>query len=471
MPSERRSNRGVATTEAAPLPLLTALAFGAENRWHGELRGEQAQLPSRVARDLCNVPNAMVVGMRAVAEVGRDAAGRDVKPLFESALLGGFECSCHRLESGVRLDLLSATRHGVFADADYARLRSVGIRGARDGVSWIEAAGANGSFDFSFVLPLLRAADRHGVRVVWDLMHFGWPDDINVFAPRFPSVFGAYARAFARWLALESDQPPIITPINEISYLAWAGGDVRCMNPFEAARGVELKVQLVRATIEAIEGIRSVFPSARFLQPEPVIHIVANPAHPKTWRRVESDSLLQYQAWDMLSGRVWPSLGGNESYLDIVGVNFYPDNQFTPEGETVRRGDLRYKAFSRMLLEVWDRYRRPMIVSETGSEGEDRAPWLRYVAAESEAALRLGCELHGITIYPIVNHPGWADARHCLNGLWDYANDAGEREADPALLNEILRQGGLLRDARQAAFAARGRASLRPMTDHRAPKT
>ena len=46
-----------------------------------------------------------------------------------------------------------------------------------------------------------------------------------------------YAAAFARFLSCETERTPMITPVNEISYLAWAGGDVQCMNPFEAARG------------------------------------------------------------------------------------------------------------------------------------------------------------------------------------------------------------------------------------------
>lgn len=48
--------------------------------------------------------------------------------------------------------------------------------------------------------------------------------------------------------------------------------------------------------IEAIEAIRDVVPAARFLQPEPVIHIVPAPEHPKTWRRVECDNLLQFES-------------------------------------------------------------------------------------------------------------------------------------------------------------------------------
>lgn len=39
-----------------------------------------------------------------------------------------------------------------------------------------------------------------------------------------------------RGVADESDRTPVIVPINEISFLSWAGGDVRCMNPFALAR-------------------------------------------------------------------------------------------------------------------------------------------------------------------------------------------------------------------------------------------
>jgi hypothetical protein len=373
---------------------------------------------------------------------------RDRTPLFEGIFLGGFECSCHKLEDGRRLDLTSATRHDELAGPDYARLRRVGMTGARDGVAWVKVEKARGSFDFSSAAPLIRAAAQYDVQVVWDLMHFGWPDDVDVFATSFPARFGRYARAFAQYFASESDQLPMVSPINEMSFLAWAGGDVRCVNPYEAARGVELKAQLVRATIEAIEAIRGILPEARFLQPEPVIHIVPSLDHPKTWRRVESDNLLQYQAWDMLTGRVWPSLGGHPRYLDIVGVNYYPDNQFMLDGTTIPVDDVRYRPFAKMLVGVWERYGRPMIVSETGTEAEGRASWLRYVSGQCIRALREGCELHGVTLYPVVGHPGFTDGRHCENGLWDYADAAGHRPAHAPLLEELRRQSGALLAAR-----------------------
>lgn len=376
-------------------------------------------------------------------------------PLFDGVFLGGFECSCHKLEDGQRLDMTASTRHDVFARQDYARARAVGMTACRDGVSWVKAEPRDGCFEFASAARLLHAAAEHGVQVLWDWMHFGWPDSISIFSAAFPARFGRYARAFARWYAQETDQPLIAAPINEMSFLAWAAGDVRCMYPFEAARGVELKAQLVRATIEAIEAVRGVIPDARFLQPEPVINIVPAQQHPKTWRRVESDNLLQYQAWDMLTGRVWPALGGHPRYLDIIGVNFYPDNQFMLDGSTVQLGDPRYKPLSAMLLEVHARYGRPMLISETGSEGEERASWLRYVAEEARRAMGRGCELHGITLYPALNHPGWVDGRHCHNGLWDYPDAYGQREACEPLLHELRRQAPLLQAARSRTLGVR----------------
>ena len=51
-----------------------------------------------------------------------------------------------------------------------------------------------------------------------------------------------------------------------------------------------------------------------------------------------------------------------------------------------------------------------------------------------------GVRIEGICLYPILNHPGWVDDRHCHNGLWDYANDDGEREIYSPLAEEICIQ-------------------------------
>jgi hypothetical protein len=56
------------------------------------------------------------------------------KRLFESFIMGGFECSTHRKRGGRRLDLIESTRHDEFAEDDYERMAKIGMRTARDGV-------------------------------------------------------------------------------------------------------------------------------------------------------------------------------------------------------------------------------------------------------------------------------------------------------------------------------------------------
>jgi hypothetical protein len=87
-------------------------------------------------------------------------------------------------------------------------------------------------------------------------------------------------------------------------------------------------------------------------------------------------------------------------------------------------------------------------MAETGIENAERPAWLAYVSHEARAAMRMGADFQGICIYPIVNHPGWEDDRHCQNGLWDYADDEGRREPYEPLLTELRRQQALFEQMR-----------------------
>lgn len=374
--------------------------------------------------------------------------GEDDRVLNKSFWIAGFECSCHRRGDGRRLDLLAATRHDRFALSDYARLRQAGIGTARDGVRWHLVERSPGRYEFGSLLPMVRAARETGIQVIWDLCHYGWPDGLDIFGPEFVDRFADYARAVARVIAeetaQETDEPAAYCPLNEISFWSWAGGEVAYLNPCATGRGFELKVQLVRASLAAIDAIRSVDPRARILHAEPAIHILPNP-DPGHRGDAEGFRRAQFQAWDMLAGRLWPQLGGDERYLDVLGVNYYPHNQLVLGGPTVWRDDPRYRPFRDILLEVWERYGRPLIVSETGAEGAERASWLRYVAQEVRAARNAGVPVGGICLYPILDHPGWDDDRHCETGLWGLATPEGHREICLPLAQELERQARLMR--------------------------
>src|SRR5206468_10193893 len=69
-----------------------------------------------------------------------------------------------------------------------------------------------------------------------------------------------------------------------------------------------------------------------------------------------------------------------------------------------------------------------------------RAEWFEYICDEVENVLTQNVPVHGICLYPIINHPGWDDDRHCHNGLFDYADNSGHREVYQPLADAILRQ-------------------------------
>ena len=367
---------------------------------------------------------------------------------FRSFFMGGFECSTHRNMSRRRLDMIASTRHDLMAQEDYAQLAEHGLRTARDGVRWHLIETAPGFYDWSAVLPLLRAAERTGTQVVWDLCHYGWPDDLDVFSPAFVDRFARYAAAFARLHVEETGRAPFVCPVNEISFLAFAGGDMERCSPHATGRGMELKRNLVRAAIAGTRAVRAVAPEARFCAVDPVINIV--PREDAEAEEVARHNASQWQAWDMLCGREEPGLGGSEDILDIIGVNYYWNNQWLHHAEPLSVFDAtRFRPFRTLLAEAAARYApRDIFVAETSIEGWPRPTWLRYVAEETLAAAEAGVPVHGVCLYPVISHMGWDEDRYCPNGLFELTPRHGRREVYRPLAEELTRL--------QAAMQGRG---------------
>lgn len=362
--------------------------------------------------------------------------------LFQSFMQGGFECSTHRRKDRRRLDILAATRHDKLAAQDYMLLGWQGIRTVRDGLRWHRIERMPYCYDWSSILPMLRAARITGTQVIWDLFHYGWPDGLDIWSPAFVDRFTAFAREAAWVVQSETEGTPFFVPVNEISFMAWAGGAEAIFNPFARGKGDALKKQLARACISAMRAIREVVPTARFLSVEPAIHVVPRRNSPGSVERAARHNEAQYHAWDMIAGRLHPELGGDESLLDLIGVNYYCHNQWYEGGEPIPwdGSDRAYRPFSELLHANFARYGRPIVISETGIEAELRPFWLRHVADQVARAMEAGVPLHGICLYPVLNHPGWEDERHCPNGLLDYDRQTFERTIYAPLAEEVIGQ-------------------------------
>ena len=359
---------------------------------------------------------------------------------FRGLLMGGFECATHRRADGRRLDLTAATEHDRLAAEDYRGLAEQGIVTARDGLRWHLIETQPGCFDWSSALPLIRAARRAGVQVIWDLCHYGYPDDLDIFSDEFVERFSRYAAAAVSMLRSEGVGAPVCCPINEMSYWAWAGGQEARINPAVLERGDEFKRQLARAWIAAVRAIGTIAPEARFISAEPAIHVVTHSQDPFERAAAEHYRCAQYEALDLVSGRLEPELGGGSNYIDIVGINFYPDNQWFHAGSTIPFGHHDYRPLADLLGEVYERYGRPLLISETGAEGSARAAWLHYICGEVRAAMAAGVPVLGLCIYPILDYPGWDNDRYCPVGLWSRPNAKGVRTIYEPLREEIDQQ-------------------------------
>ena len=363
--------------------------------------------------------------------------------LFPSFFQGGFECSTHRRFDGQRLDLIDSTRHDIFAERDYAAMQSAGLLTARDGIRWHLIESRPDYFDWSSALTQVRAAQQLGQTVIWDVLHYGWPDFLDIWSPQWVEKFANFAGAFALLLKNESDGPYFFAPVNEPSFFAFAGGSRGFFAPHAQRRGLALKKQLVRAALTASDAIWDVLPNARLVHTDPLVHIEARPDRPDQKSLAARQSGAQFQSFDMICGRIFPELGGHPRYLDILGANFYVHNQwFYPGGPDtmIPPSHSRHRPLRFMLEELWLRYGRPLFIAETGIEEDARPGWLRNIAIESRAALLSGVPLEGICLYPICNHPGWDNDRHCHNGLFDYPNQHGEREIYAPLMRELATQ-------------------------------
>jgi hypothetical protein len=225
-----------------------------------------------------------------------------------------------------------------------------------------------------------------------------------------------------------------------MSFWAWAGGDMARFNPNTRGRGGELKRQLARATIQAVHAVREVDARARIICAEPAIYV--HPASPREKDRqaAEGYRLSQYEAHDMLIGRLEPELGGSPDMLDIVGLNFYPDNQWVLGGGTIPMGHHDYRPFREMLAEAHARYGRPVIVSEAGAENTARPAWLNYVAGEVAGAREAQVPVEAICLYPVLDYPGWDNDRCCDVGLFGVPDESGRRCVYGPLADELERQ-------------------------------
>ncbi|MEJ7587978.1 MAG: amine oxidase [Ferruginibacter sp.] len=340
--------------------------------------------------------------------------------------MAGFECTDKLNAFGNRVDLVNTTGHLQLIDQDYQQLSMFNMGTVREGIRWSQVERSPYQYDWSVVERMIISGKNHNIQQVWDLCHFGFPDDLTPLHPMFARRFAALCRAFVNFYrSIDPDGTLIVTPINEVSFLSWLGGDVKGTSPYCYGQGWEVKYGLMKAYIEGVEALKEVDPGIRILTTEPLVNIVpprfAIPEHIQKAASFHDD---QFQVTDMLSGRMCPELKGKPEYIDILGYNYYYNNQWSAFHHEFLQWtdslDDRFIPLHKLLIAAHERYNCPVVITETSHPKEDRPLWIKMIVNECSLALGKGLPLWGVCWYPIIDRPDWdnLDIWH-QSGVWD----------------------------------------------------
>src|ERR1051325_5314224 len=94
---------------------------------------------------------------------------------FRSFLQAGFECTVTTNMHGVEIDHIGATRHLELIDTDYSLLKHLEILTVREGIPWRLVESTTGRANWNTLEIILAASERHGLEIIFDLCHFGYP--------------------------------------------------------------------------------------------------------------------------------------------------------------------------------------------------------------------------------------------------------------------------------------------------------
>ena len=367
--------------------------------------------------------------------------------IFPTFFISGFECSTFIWKEQGRRNLVAETQHDTHVHEDYQILRELGIAVAREGIPW-SSVDTNRRYDFSCIDPMIEAMNQSQVIPIWDLCHYGYPDDLDPFSDQFAAAFADYCRAAAEYVIPRVRGPHFFTPINEITFFSFCGGEWGWVAPFKKTREDRhrLRLSLCTAAIAGVRAIREVEPAARMVHIDPLVQVVAPVDRPDLRAAADHETYVDtFLAWDIIAGKEHPELGGSLDILDIVGVNNYSFGQmeYREKGphQSLPPDDPRIKPLCDLLSRVWERYGRPMIIGETSGLDMGRGPWLKDVMEESLAAVNKGIDLHGICLFPGVDMPDWHTGEWLHNGICDLVEEDGNlrREPHQSYIEELRR--------------------------------
>jgi beta-glucosidase/6-phospho-beta-glucosidase/beta-galactosidase len=303
----------------------------------------------------------------------------------------------------------------------------MGIPYLRWGPAYYRAHLGRGRYDWSFADEGLRELRHLGITPILDLCHFGVPDWLGSFQnPDFPDAFAEYAGAVARRYGWVDH----FTPVNEIYIAALFSAGHGWWN--ERLTGeltfVTALKHLCRANVLAMHAIQRENPNAVFVQSESSEYFHAE--DPDALPTAEFLNEKRFLALDLSYGRS-VSIPMYQYLLDhgmtraeydwfrehrlqtrtcVMGTDYYETNEhlvradggISPAGEIFG-----YYVITR---QYWDRYRLPVMHTETNHVEPTSVAWLRKQWATMLRLRQDGVPIVGFTWFGLTDMIDWDSA-------------------------------------------------------------
>ncbi|WP_377032262.1 family 1 glycosylhydrolase [Microvirga sp. GCM10011540] len=372
-------------------------------------------------------------------------------------LWGGIECTIARIGDDFRDQSLETGHRDRIEDLD--RIAALGIRTVRYPVLW-EAISPSSpdEADFSWHDTRIARLQELGIRAIAGLCHHGsGPSYTDMLDPAWPELLARHAANVAeRYPHLD-----LYTPVNEPLTTARFSGLYGHWYPHGTSDETFLKILVneCKATLLSMRAIRKFRPDAQLVQTDDMGKTFSTPT---LAYQAEHENQRRFLSFDLLCGMVdrdhpwWPIFLKNgvdqadlelllegDAAPDIIGINHYLTSERYldermaryPEHHWGGNGRHRYADAEAVrmplppedlgpaarLREVWERYRRPMAVTEAhhGSTRDDQLRWLVEVWKGVEALRDEGADIRAVTVWSLFGAVDWNSLLTRRNGFYE----------------------------------------------------
>ncbi len=332
------------------------------------------------------------------------------------------------------LDEYELMGHYTHWREDLGLAKDLGLNALRWGVPWYKVEPERGKFDWNWVDEVLHyMVEDLKILPIVDLMHYGCPFWLKKeFANKnYPNYVADYAAAFAERYKHIIDW---YTPLNEPIINSLMCGMRGLWPPYlRGDRGyIKIMMQLARGIVKTVDAIKAIDPASI------MVHVEAA----GLTRTVQEDLATLaneeehrgYLCYDLITGRLkhdhllfsWLVRNGTDPKaiielheskiaLDVIGLNFYPQWS-TKQLYIDKRGKLSFRetepegeGFGELIRKYHERYRVPIMITETSAVGNDevRERWLEASVSTIKNLRAEGVPVIGYTWFPLFTMIDW----------------------------------------------------------------